>query len=326
MDDRFMNELREQPSPAYARALRERLRLRERPNEEAAAPALRWLPLVAPALGMAALLGVILFPSVRVSAQAFLDLFRVRNFTAVSVDPDRVRQLEDGKLDLKALIGDRIQTVKDPGPPQVVASAALAGAAAGIVVKVPSFLPGGLQADTVTVRGAGEARLTADATRLRHLLEALDIRDVVVPAALDGQVIELRAPAVVEQRFRADRRRATLLQSRSPEVSLPSGVNLADLGEIGLRILGLAPAEARRLSQTIDWRSTMLIPVPGDAGSFRRVDVRGNPALIVTSVGSSEGGHRGGGTMVLWSQGEMVYALTGNLEDADLLQMANSVQ
>jgi hypothetical protein len=249
----------------------------------------------------------------------------VRNFTAVSVDPDRVRQLEDGKLDLKALIGDRIQTVKDPGPPQVVASAALAGAAAGIAVKVPSFLPAGLHPDTVTVRGAGEARLTADVARLRHVLEALDIRDVSVPTGLDGKVIELHAPAVVAQRFVSDRSRVVLLQSRSPEVGLPSGVNLAELGEIGLRILGLSPTEAQRLSQTIDWRSTMLIPVPGNAGSFRQVEVRGQSALLVTSTGS-DGSRRRQGAMILWSEGEQVYALTGDLDSVDLLQMANSLQ
>ena len=327
MDDRFMHGLKRDPAPDFGRALRERLRREEQADAEPAArPLTRLVPLLAPAVLVVALASVILFPSVRASAQAFLELFRIRNFTAVSVNPERMRQLEDGKLDLKSLIGDRIQTVKEPGPAQFAGSPALAGAAAGVLVKVPAMLPAGLRADTVSWRGAGEAQITADVSRLRQVLEALDIRDVSVPLAIDGQKIDLKMPPVVEQRFRADELRASLLQSRSPEVSLPAGVNLAELGEIGLRILGLESAEARRLSQTIDWRSTMLIPVPGNAGSFRQVEVRGNPGLMVTAVGDGEGGRRREGTMVLWSEGDMVYALAGNLSSVDLLQMANSVQ
>jgi hypothetical protein len=253
-------------------------------------------------------------------------LFRVRNFTAVTVSPDRIQQLQSGNLDLKSLIGDRIQTVKEPGPLQVVASPAAAGAAAGITVKVPSTLPAGLAADTVSWRGAGEAQITADVARLRHVLDALDIKDVAIPMALDGQKIDLKAPPVVQQQFHAGKLRAEFVQSRSPEVSLPTGVDLAGLGEIGLRILGLDPTEAHRLAQSIDWHSTMLIPVPGNAGSFRQVDVSGHPGLLVTAMGTGEDGRQREGGIVLWSEDEMVYALHGNLSSVDLLQMANSVK
>jgi len=326
MDDRFMHELRREPRPAFARALRERLR-----GAEDAEPAAGWTPgrlarVVAPSLALAALVALFLFPSVRASAQAFIDLFRIQTFTAVAVDPERMKQLQDGKLDLKTLIGDRVQKVKDPGPPQVVASVQLAGATAGFVVKSPGTLPAGLLADTVAVCGSGELRLTADTARLRQILEALDIRDARVPDAIDGQVIDLKMPPMVEQQFHAGTRHAKLLQSRSPEVSLPTGVNLAELGEIGLRILGLDASEARRLARSIDWRSTMLVPVPGNAGSFRQVDVRGHQALLVTSIaGGGEGRHRDG-ALLLWSDGDMVYALGGDIQSVDLLQMANSVQ
>src|SRR5262245_34785036 len=325
MDDRFMHGLERDPAPEFGRALRERLREREAEDVTERRPA-RWVPLLAPAALVAALVSVIVFPSVRASAQAFLDLFRVRNFTAVSVSPDRIKQLQDGKLDLKSLIGDRIQTLKEPGPAQVVASTGMAGAAVGFMVRVPAVLPAGLQADTITWRGEAEAQITADAARLRQVLEALDIRDVSVPSSIDGQVIRVKVPPVVEQRFRAERRSAQLVQSHSPEVSLPTGVNLAELGEIGLRILGLEAAEALRVSQSIDLRSTLLIPVPGNAASFRQVDVQGQPGLMVTAITKTENGHTREGSIILWSQGDMVFALSGNLEGSDLLAMASSVQ
>ncbi|TMQ69511.1 MAG: hypothetical protein E6K80_11435 [Candidatus Eisenbacteria bacterium] len=327
MDERFMHGLKREPAAEFDQALRARLRREEEVaadrREARRAP---WAPLLAPALLVALLASVILFPSVRASAQAFLDLFRIHNFTAVSVSADRMKQLEDGKLDLKSLIGDRVQTVTDPGPAHVVASAALAGAATGFIVKTPATLPAGLQADTVSWRGAGEAQITADVARLRQVLDALDIHDVSVPTSIDGQKIDFKMSPVVRQRFDTADLRADLLQAKSPEIGLPAGVNLAELGEIGLRILGLDATEARRLAQSIDWRSTMLIPVPANAGSFRQVEVSGNPGLLVTISVTTSDGKRREGAIVLWSQGDMVYALNGNLSSADLLQMANSVQ
>ena len=322
MDDRFLHELKREPRPAFARALRERLR-----QNETSAPLRRpsLTPLLAPAFAMAAVVGLFLFPSVRASAQAFLDLFRIRTFTAVQVDPERFKKLESDGVKIEAMIGDHAKQVKDPGPPQFMASAQLAGAAAGFVPRVPTTLPAGLVADTVTMRGEGQVRVTGDAAKLRALLEALDIRDLRVPDALTGQVIDIRLPAAVEQRFVNESRRAVLFQSRSPEISLPTGVNLADLGEIGLRILGLDASEARRVAQRIDWRSTMLLPIPSTAASFREVDVRGQKALMITSTFTNKEGRQRERTLLLWSDGDMVFALSGNVSEVDLTQMANSI-
>ena len=324
MDEHFMKGLRKAPDPEFARRLRDRLGTTEPSAEERHGA--RWAPLLAPALLVAAIASVIFFPSVRASAQAFLDLFRIRSFTAVSVSPERIRQLQDGKLDLEGLLGNRVETVREPGPRQTVATAAAAGVAAGIDVKVPGTLPAGLQPDSVSWRGPGEVRVTADVQRLRGLLQALDIQDVAIPMAIDGQKIDIKVPAVVEQRFSKGSRSVQLLQAKSPEVALPAGVDLAALGEIGLRILGLERAEAQRLSQSIDWGSTMLIPVPGNAASFQQVDVSGQSGLLVTAKGERKDGRPREGMIVLWSRGDRVYALAGNISKIDLLQMANSLQ
>lgn len=323
MDDRFLHELKREPRPAFARALRERLR-----RNETSAPLRRprLTPVLAPAFAMAAVVALFLFPSVRASAQAFLDLFRIRTFTAVNVNPERLKQLDGDRVNMEKLFGDQLEKVKEPGPEQVMASAQLAGAAAGFVARVPTNLPAGLEPDTVSMRGEGQVRVTANNARVQALLEALEIRDLRVPDALNGQVIDIRMPAAVEQRFVNEGRRAALFQSKSPEISLPTGVDLADLGEIGLRILGLDATEARRVARSVDWRSTMLLPIPSTAASFREIDVRGHKALMVSSTFNTKEGRQRERTLVLWSDGDMVFALSGNISALDLTQMANSIQ
>lgn len=322
MDDRFLNEHRRDPSPGFARRLRERLR-----TQEETAHARAWRPLVALAAAAAVVATLFAFPAVRAGAQSMLDLFRVRNFVAVPFDADRFEKLRSMDNDKAMLIFDRQQVIQEPGRPVVQPSAAAASALVGYSVETPSYLPDGLTADTIAVTGEGRVRLAVSTSRLRELLAALDLRDVEVPAGLDGQDVEVHMHPVVSQRFVAGKSRLTLIQARSPEVSLPTGVDLARLGEMGLRILGLDPSEARRIASTVDWRSTLLVPVPANASSFRAVTVQGNPGLFVTKVRKdSDGRQREAGSVVMWTEGERVFALEGTKGHSDMMQVAESVR
>lgn len=325
-DDRFMQSLRRDPDPAHARSLWARLRAMGPATADEESPRLAWQPALAGLTAAALVVALFLFPSARAMAQAFLDLFRVHNFVAVSVDPDRFKAL-DSKLDLKSLVGDRVQKLQDPGPPRAFTSTGAAGAASGLFVKSPGWLPTGMTAaDTVMVTGEGRMRVTADTQRLRQVLDALDLRDVQIPAGLDGRTVEVHGYPAVHQRFTSDRRRAMLIQSKSPEVSLPAGVDLARLGEIALRVLGMNASDARRMADQTDWRSTLLVPVPVTTGSFQQVDVNGARGLMVRFQEPAQDGKPARqGTMVLWTQGDEVFALTGNLGSQDLMQMAGSI-
>jgi hypothetical protein len=160
------------------------------------------------------------------------------------------------------------------------------------------------------------------------LLDVLDLRDVSVPAGIDGKVVEVRkAPIVIQQFHGAGTTRADLLQSNSPEIGVPSGLDVVRLAEIGLRILGLDAGEARRIATTTDWRTTLLVPVPLNATTFREVTVRGNQGLMITMSGKDSAGDQvRQGTLVLWSEGDRVFAARGTISYKDLLQMAESVQ
>jgi len=149
-----------------------------------------------------------------------------------------------------------------------------------------------------------------------------------VPAGLDGATLEVHTYPVVRQTFRRDKLRAFVVQSRSPEVSLPATVQLAQLGEIALRMLGMDASEARNVAGRIDWRTTMLVPVPADAGTFREVTVQGQKGLLVTQAARTDakGRKRSPGSMVLWSDGQSVFAAGGNLAGDDVLVLAESAR
>lgn len=319
MQDTFPHDAHPDPPRGFAGRLGGRLKGQGSTviTGEATSSVLR-IGMVAAALIVAAALFI--FPSARASAQAFLDLFRVVNFTAVPVDVNRINELSDKGLDIASLIGEQVEVLADAGPAQMFATPADAAKAAGIELRLPGLMPPGVVVVRTEMEGEHSARITADTRKLMNVLDALGITDIRPPADLDGQVATVRVPPVVRIVYANGAQEITFLQAKSPEVTLPASVNVAALGEIGLRIAGLDRAEAHTLAQAIDWRGTLVVPVPAGVSSFRQVDVHGNRGLFVEST------EKRNAKAILWSESGSVYGLTGSLNNHTMLEIADSVQ
>ena len=327
MDDRFLTESRRDPDTGFARSLRARLRAAEDAEPARATP--RWRVAFAGAMALAAFAALFMLPAVRATAQQVLDLFRVRDFAVVTIDANRMEQLKAQNFDVKSLLGAHVEKLIEPGPPQGFTSIEAATAAAGFAPVRPTELPRGLRLDSVYVRGEARQRVTVDTQPLRDMMAALDIRDLTVPPGLDGQQVTIYVPRVMAQKYRNDRRlKVAFIQANSPEVGLPPGVDLARFGEIGLRVLGLKPAEANRLAHSIDWRSTLLVPVAANASTFQLITVNGARGLYLenSDTHSKSGEDDTPGAVVLWSREGKIYALAGDLDHAGLVAMAESVR
>jgi hypothetical protein len=316
MDDSPLYSLRHDPEPAFAARLRASLGR----SEAAAPPARRW-PLMKAAASLvvvAAAAGLLTVPAVRASAQSFLALFRIVDFVAVPLGERGIASLE--RIDLPGLLSEHVQVMGD-APPTPVSSAEDASAAAGYEVRVPAWLPDDATLVEAGVTGARVVRVTADTVRLQSVMDTLGITDLEVPPGLHGQTLAVDVPPVVMLRYRHGTLHTRFLQAPSPAVALPGGVELAALGEIGLRILGLAPEEARQLAHSIDWASTLLVPLPPTAQSFRRLDVNGHPAVAIQHQPPDQSPTN----MILWSDGDRVFALMSLLNMSQVVQMALSV-
>lgn len=330
MDDRFMHSLREDPPGPFDTRLRARLRAVD--EEVEAARERGWLGLwsrrLAPAAAaVAVLLLVVFLPPLRASAQAFLDLFRVRQFVAVEVDAERMKDLEEREMTMMKVLGEP-EIIHEPAPPAVVQDEAEAAARAGYPVVAPERPPHGLVRDSIRVRDEAEARVTVHNRKVETALREIGLADAKLPAALDGAEIGVRVPTSVEMHYSKDRHKVRFLQAPSPEISLPSDVDRADLAELALRVAGVPQAEARRLARSIDLDGTVLLPLPAGATKFREVDVNGTSGLFIETAApsGSERGYRRDGALILWAKDGHVYALGGTLRDLDLLEMARSIR
>lgn len=337
MNDEFLTQHREEPRPEFARALRQKLRAQEG-EAPAAAARTHWraaLASLATAAGVAALLAI---PSVRATAQGFLEMFRVQRVAAVPTDFQRLDRLSEA-IDMKAFLGDQMQVLVDPGPVQKLDSLEAAQGITGLTLRKPSTAPGGTTGPDVRMRGPGLFKVTADMSKVESVLDALALDDVAVPWEAHGAVFTVRSSPVVELVYHRDPGSCqgdceiVLVQTKSPEVELPPGVELAKLGEVALRIQGLSAAEARSFAKTIDWSSTLVVPVPIVGSEYREVDVQGEKGLLITfsrhARRKADGGRAAQGprrSALVWTANGQLYRLTARGSGTDLLQMASSIR
>ena len=324
MDENALYGLRRDPPEEFARQLLRTL------HEQPEGPRYGG-KLVASLAACAALVAVFAVPSVRAAAQAFLDMFRVVNFAAVPVDEQAMQRLVGKQYGPAQLLGDQFQVIHQPGPPATYATAAEAGAAAGIRVQLPTWMPSGWSVDQAafTVQDAQAARITADTTRLEQLLTSLDIHDISIPAGLNGQTATVEVHPTVVASWVHGRQRLTILESRSPQMQFPAGTDLTTLGEIGLRILGMSSADAHRMAQNIDWRTTMLIPIPPNATSFKEITVKGSSGLLIEALPKrppTDGLPPLRSEILLWAADGEVFAAEGTVGADELVEMAQTLQ
>ena len=323
MEDQFLRDLKAQPSPEFAARLRATLRTVPPHAVARVAPAARFRKWFAAAASIAVVGFAFTLPPVQAAAEAFLDLFRVRNFTGVQFDPQRLQSLESSGISPESIFGNVEPLTDFEIAPVSYATAAEAGQAAGIRVRTPAWVPQGFSPTGIMVSSEHAARLTLKTAGLQAVLDALGLADVELPEGLDGQTATVRVHPIVTQSYVNDDRNVLVIQSQGPEVSFPAGVDLSKLAYAGLRVLGMSRDEAYRMSVTIDWRSTLIVPVPSQAVAYRPINVDGNEGLLIEGLAQSES-HPGG--VLMWSSGEQTYAVAGAVSGEELLEIAQNLQ
>lgn len=288
------------------------------------------------ALGVIAILAAgLAFPSVRAIANSFLGLFRVQTVTVVQVNPGDLPNQLGSSEQFRQLISDDV-TVQEMGEPEEVSSAAEASRLAGISVRLPTDIAG---EPRLVVQPGTFISFEIDLPRVRALLSEIGQGEIDLPRELDGATVTLDLPTMVgasygncepqpgpgddpDEPYRSSRDCTTLVQLASPEISAPPGLDVASLGQAFLQLLGMSPEEAAQFSQTVDWTTTLVIPIPRYGTTYQEVQVDGVAGTLIW-----EGNPGGSSNYVLvWVKDGVVYSLTGRGTRSSALSIANSLK
>jgi hypothetical protein len=106
----------------------------------------------------------------------------------------------------------------------------------------------------------------------------------------------------------------------SPTISAPPELDVAQIGSSFLQLIGMSPEEAALFSETVDWTTTLLIPIPRHSTTYQEVTVDGVDATLILQKDYVPK------YMLLWIKDDIVYALSGPGNKSTALGIANSLK
>jgi hypothetical protein len=267
------------------------------------------------------LLSLLALPPVRAAADQLLQIFRVQKVLFVPISPERFEQLKNLNFDGKTLFVATPKQVNQPAAPRTVASADAASSAVGFPARQPTVFPSAPLSSEMVVHDHSVVQFQVNVESARQLLALLNVDDVTLPDSLGTRPITGDAPPYLETRYRGNGYTLTLYQGRSPTVTLPDGVQLAQLGRVALRVLGMDSAKADVMSRQIDWSSTLIFPFPKNIRDVRQVQIGDVPGLLIND-GSSRN------WQLYWQNGDHFSVLEGqgHITDAEIIATAESIR
>jgi hypothetical protein len=175
-----------------------------------------------------------------------------------------------------------------------------------------------------------------DRERWQAFIDGIGYPDFVLPESADGSELVFHIPQMVvigigdcqynqvnEVKVASpEMENCTIfLQSETPEIEAPAEVDINRAGEIMLQVLGMSESEAQAFSRTVNWATTLVVPVPSDV-DYRQVQVEGVDGVFVEDRIS------GGKTIytLMWVVDGRLHALTGDGTLAEALQVVASLE
>lgn len=264
---------------------------------------------------------------VQTAASGFLSVFRVEKFVAVTVDPNSLPNLKS--------LSD-LGTIKTTGSRSMKeVPLAQAESTVGFKVPIPTSLPSGLQKTPMftSVTGAYGVTFTPNLAKIKAYLASINASNVKLPDNIDGQPITVQVQPAVAMLYAEPgaisqtpdgmpkpgpgQKYLYVGATTSPTISVPAGVDVSQVRDALLSIPSLPPDLVSQLKSITDWQNTVIVPVA--KGTSKDVQVQGTQGVLVTEA-------KGPGLTLLWKKDNVVYVLSGNVSESELLAAANSMK
>lgn len=294
----------------------------------------RWRPAWVIGMAAAIILCALMFPSGRSLAQRFLATLRIEKVQPVALDfsaLDGNRPL--GEM-LSKMLSEKMVVTADEKPRQVD-SGKNASELAGFPVKL---FGARTDAPKFTVEGNHAFHLTVDRERLQDVVDQAGRPDLLVPATIDGATVSVNVPRAITLEYgechgRGDTMEngvaaeaktvnncVALIEAPVPQVDVPADLNIQQLAEIGFQLTRMSPTQARELAQAIDWKSTLVLPIPRMSGTYTPMQVAGVQGTLINTAGRRDPHY-----VLIWVKNGIIYGLIGHGDSSEAVALANTL-
>jgi anti-sigma factor RsiW len=264
------------------------------------------------------LAGAMSFHDVRSAVADFLTVFRAEKIQTISITPHDMAQLDQaisngiGKVDIK-----EFGTIEMQGREQHLAGITLdkARAAADFTIAAPQL--SGYNEPTANLDQSPRMDLTLNVNKINGLITNLG-GVKLLPAELAGKTFTLDIHPLVTLNYQSSEGLApiALAETRSPELSVPGGVNVDEVRDALLSLPFWPDNIKQQLEGIKDWRHTLIVPASDNTTA---VTVSGQPGVYMRLNDQ-------GSAMLFWAKDGIVYSLSGPLSQEKAVQIAESIR
>ena len=286
-------------------------------------------------LAVIALLVVSLaFAPARAIANTFLGLFRVEQVRVVEFNAQDMPEQLGSSSQFEYIMSNDVH-IQERGEPQEVSSPEEASALVGIPIRLPTQIEG---QETLEVLPGGDVTFNVDLEQIRTVLRDIGRADIELPDSLDGATVFVDIQAGVQAKYgecefdleedleshQTPRGSdcTTFLQIPSPTVSAPPGLDIVQIGEAFLQVTGMSPEEAADFARSVDWTTTLIIPIPRYGSEHEDVQVDGVTGTLIQQYGYK----MDDGYLLIWVKDGILHALSGPGDSTAALEIASSLK
>jgi hypothetical protein len=338
----FLDSAAQEPVPAARPALSRFYNQTLRQKEPSMLRKIFAQPVIRVAVAIALLLAIVVaIPSTRALADQLLNLFRVQQITVVPVDFTGMQRLTGNSTfgkQIGQLLSSDVKVEQEPGDVVIAKDAAEASQLTGFSVRLPKEMTPAY----ISVEKGGSFTYKVDRAKVQALIDEAGRSDLVLPAAIDGADISVTIPSGVSVAFGQCpqpgketesggmspidapiyRQCVILAEIPSPTVEAPAGVDVAQLAQIGLEFTGMSREEASAFVKSVDWTTSLVVPIPKNAVTYQQVPVDGVTGTLI--IRSPEDAPQ---YALIWVKDGIIYAIGGlGTNSQKALDMAGSLQ
>jgi hypothetical protein len=91
---------------------------------------------------------------------------------------------------------------------------------------------------------------------------------------------------------------------------------------VALQFLGMSANDAASFTQTVDWTSTLVLPVVRGKSTYEQVHVNGNDAALLRPVNGAESAR----FSLMWVDNGIIFNLNGTGDDTTAINLASQLQ
>lgn len=274
--------------------------------------------------------GLLTWQPARAMAQRLLGLLRFESVAVIEIDRNLLRNRpSDGQVQMFAqALSEDVEQIKEPGPARTADSLEQASEWAKLDLRLPA---GRVDQPVLTVTDSSAMQMKVDLVRVERMVDVIGGSDVEIPERLDGAVVRVdifeAASAAYGGCWGETRKKEVgcfqLMQSRSPTVVTTPELDLGEIARLGLEVAGMSSEDAAAVTGSIDWASTLVIPVPKGKVRRQQIEVDGVDGVVMVEETTGDGPAE---YAILWVKNGVAYGLNGYGDWGIGLEAANSLE